>query len=141
MKNCLPINSFKDFDFPNPNYFVGINNEIDDSIWDEEDIKDQLEELNDLTREDVENILNALVAERGLRHSISRERNEEHLRFFVNQLFHIVLVAQKNKLPYDPLKHMCIGSDFDGFIRAIDTCRKISQLSNFGPQLGITLKH
>ena len=81
-----------------------------------------------------------MYAERGLRQNISRERNEEHLRFFVNQLFHIVLVAQKNKLPYDPWKHMCIGSDFDGFIRAIDTCRKISQLSNFGPQLGNNLK-
>ncbi len=132
--------TIKDFDFPYPNYLVDANNEINDPIWDEEDIKDQFEELNDLTQKNVENMINALIPERDIHYKVFKERYLEHLRFFVNQLFHIVLTAKKHKLAIDPWNHICIGSDFDGFIRAIDTCKNSTHLSGFGDLLAENLE-
>jgi len=64
------------------------------------------------------------------------DRREEHLNYFVNQLFHIVLVTEAARLDnIDPWEHICIGSDFDGFIRTIDCCKDASELSNFADEL------
>ena len=67
--------------------------------------------------------------------SIFKRREEEHLRFFVNQIFYIVQVAQQGRLSVDPWKHICIGSDFDGLIRSIDTCKNVANLGQLGETL------
>ena len=64
------------------------------------------------------------------------DRREEHLDYFVNQLFHIILITEAGGLEnVDPWEHICIGSDFDGFIRTIDCCKHASGLSSFADQL------
>jgi hypothetical protein len=129
-----PLNK-NDEDFPYPD--IGwFNGQLPDEIWDEEDLEDEYEELNTLSETDIQNLYFRseieLVKESK---RLFKRRDDDHLRFFVNQLFQIVLVAEETRLTIDPWKHICIGSDFDGLIKAIDSCKDTSELSVFGDRL------
>ncbi len=60
---------------------------------------------------------------------------DRHARFFLNNVFHICRVAKDNNIDIDPLKHICIGSDFDGLIQALDCCRNITEMPSFAQRL------
>lgn len=51
---------------------------------------------------------------------------ETHRRFLVNNIIHILWVANKNTSIniQDAAKQICIGTDFDGLINAIDCCKQ-----------------
>jgi hypothetical protein len=51
---------------------------------------------------------------------------ETHCRFLVNNIIHILWVADKNNSINiaDAAKQICIGTDFDGLINAIDCCKQ-----------------
>lgn len=51
---------------------------------------------------------------------------ETHRRFLVNQVIHILWVAGKNRAIdiRDAVKQICMGTDFDGLINAIDCCKQ-----------------
>ena len=53
---------------------------------------------------------------------------ETHRRFLVNNIIHILWVANKNNSIniQDAEKQICIGTDFDGLINAINCCTKIT---------------
>ncbi len=60
------------------------------------------------------------------------------LRYFFNNVFHILKVVQKakleNKIDMDvaeAAKRICIGTDFDGLINAIDCCKTTDRLPAF----------
>ncbi len=54
-----------------------------------------------------------------------------HRRFLVNNIIHILWVANKNPLIdiTKAAKHICIGTDFDGLINAIDCCKQTTGLA------------
>lgn len=55
-----------------------------------------------------------------------------HAHYFMNHIIHILIVAKKNGFAYDKVKTMiCIGSDFDGLINAIDCCKDATQFEDF----------
>ncbi len=64
--------------------------------------------------------------------------SELHCRFLVNNIIHILWVASKHPLLNinKAAKQICIGTDFDGLINAIDCCKNATQL----PQLKTKLK-
>jgi microsomal dipeptidase-like Zn-dependent dipeptidase len=132
----------QDYEEPYRNQYQWVNNQISSMIWDEQDVIDEFEELNSLKEYDIENfyLTNSLDTHKKIQDFMSKEeeidRREEHLNYFVNQLFHIVLVTEAARLDnIDPWEHICIGSDFDGFIRTIDCCKDASELSNFADEL------
>jgi microsomal dipeptidase-like Zn-dependent dipeptidase len=51
---------------------------------------------------------------------------ETHRRFLVNNIIHILWVANKNISIdiKDAVKQICVGTDFDGLINAIDCCKQ-----------------
>ena len=51
---------------------------------------------------------------------------ETHRRFLANNIIHILWVANKNDSIniQDAAKQICIGTDFDGLINAIDCCKQ-----------------
>lgn len=59
--------------------------------------------------------------------------NEEvHLEFFFNQAFHILDVAKRKGLSAKQAsKQICLGTDFDGLINAIDSCKTAADLPAF----------
>jgi microsomal dipeptidase-like Zn-dependent dipeptidase len=56
---------------------------------------------------------------------------ETHRRFLVNNIIHILWVANTNPLIglTKAAKQICIGTDFDGLINAIDCCKQTTGLS------------
>jgi len=58
---------------------------------------------------------------------------ETHRRFLVNNIIHILWVANKNNSINleDAARQICIGTDFDGLINAIDCCKQTTGM----PQL------
>ncbi len=56
-----------------------------------------------------------------------------HPLFFLNQVLHILVVAKKNPLlgVAKAVKKICLGSDFDGLINAIDNCKQVDDLNKF----------
>ncbi|MEP6928009.1 MAG: membrane dipeptidase [Ginsengibacter sp.] len=56
-----------------------------------------------------------------------------HPLFFLNQVIHVLTVAKKNPLIgiKKALKKICLGSDYDGLINAIDNCKEIDKLNDF----------
>lgn len=54
-----------------------------------------------------------------------------HLRYFFNQLFHILEVALDYDLQDAAVKGICLGSDFDGLIDALYCCPTASDIRNF----------
>jgi hypothetical protein len=61
---------------------------------------------------------------------------EFHLGYFLNQVFHILQVAKKNNIDVkEAAGRICIGSDFDGLINAIDCCENAEQYESFKKNL------
>jgi microsomal dipeptidase-like Zn-dependent dipeptidase len=114
-----------------------IGGEVSDDIWDEEDIRDELEELNSLYEKDILDLYMKSMLSNGEKRiqNFIKERELEHTRYFANQILHIVKVAGSAGFKGDPWKKICIGTDFDGFIRAIDSCKNISNLEKFRDML------
>ncbi|MEO6637322.1 MAG: membrane dipeptidase [Ginsengibacter sp.] len=56
-----------------------------------------------------------------------------HPLFFLNQVLHILTVAKKNPLLgiSKAVKKICLGSDYDGLINAIDNCKQVDDLEMF----------
>ncbi len=56
-----------------------------------------------------------------------------HPLFFLNQVLHILTVAKRNPLIgiEKAVKKICLGSDYDGLINAIDNCKQIDKLNEF----------
>ncbi len=67
---------------------------------------------------------------------------EAHLYYFWNQIIHILEVAHKNDgLNLDEaVTRICIGSDFDGLINAIDCCTNATQYEAFKTELKFVAK-
>ena len=67
---------------------------------------------------------------------------ETHRRFLVNNIIHILWVANKNislKIQ-DAAKQICIGTDFDGLINAIDCCKDTTGMSDLKKDMKSDLK-
>ena len=64
----------------------------------------------------------------GLAHSTGPNANA-HARLLANHLLQIHFVADISGLPL-PWDNVCIGSDFDGLIEAVDCCKDITALAN-----------
>ena len=64
---------------------------------------------------------------------------ELHPLFFLNQVIHILAVAKENVLigAQKAMKQICLGSDYDGLINAIDNCKQADKLDKF-KQLALT---
>ncbi len=61
---------------------------------------------------------------------------EIHMRYFFNNVIHILEVAATNGLSYKiGSESICIGSDFDGLIDAIECCKSSNKLGDFYQQL------
>ena len=58
--------------------------------------------------------------------------SEFHLLYFMQQIAHIIVVAQNNNYAVTKaLKQICLGSDFDGIINPIFTCDSMDELGVF----------
>ena len=61
---------------------------------------------------------------------------EIHMRYFFNNIVHILEVAVKNNFTYaQAAQSICIGSDFDGLIDAIECCKNSEEIGDFYQQL------
>ena len=58
---------------------------------------------------------------------------ELHPLFLFNQVIHILSVAKNNELIdlQKATKQICLGSDYDGLINAVDNCKQADKLNNF----------
>lgn len=58
---------------------------------------------------------------------------ELHALFFFNHVIHILMVAKQNVLigTQKAMKQICLGSDYDGLINAIDNCKQSDKLDTF----------
>ena len=67
---------------------------------------------------------------------------ETHRRFLVNNIIHILWVANKNSSLkiQDAAKQICIGTDFDGLINAIDCCKDTTGMSDLKKDMKSDLK-
>ena len=64
----------------------------------------------------------------------------KHLRLVLNQILHVYKFSRDEGLP-SPWNHMCIGSDFDGMVEAIDCCRNVTEFAAFAQALKIELQN
>ncbi len=59
-----------------------------------------------------------------------------HHFYFLNQVIHILFVAKMNHYPVaQAMQQICLGSDFDGLINAIDCCETAEDFSTFKSEL------
>ncbi len=56
-------------------------------------------------------------------HELTFDRYFLHLDYFLNQYFHILWVANENDMLEQAKKGVCLGTDYDGLINAIDCCK------------------
>ncbi|MEO6219119.1 MAG: membrane dipeptidase [Ginsengibacter sp.] len=56
-----------------------------------------------------------------------------HPLFFLNQVIHILTIAKNNTSidVHKSCKQICLGSDYDGLINAIDNCKQVNKLDTF----------
>jgi microsomal dipeptidase-like Zn-dependent dipeptidase len=55
-----------------------------------------------------------------------------HARHFMNTIFHFFVLAGKNNInPALIAERICIGSDFDGMVNPIDSCRNVTRYDDF----------
>jgi microsomal dipeptidase-like Zn-dependent dipeptidase len=68
---------------------------------------------------------------------------EAHLYYFWNQVIYILEVAQSNPALdiKDAITRICLGSDFDGLINAIDCCTNATQYDDFKNELKAVAKN
>ncbi len=62
-----------------------------------------------------------------------------HVKLVVNHLIRIYQITEWYGKP-TPWDHICIGSDFDGLVEAVDCCRDATQFSSFAAALKVELK-
>ncbi|HYC29264.1 MAG TPA: hypothetical protein VEB42_10615, partial [Chitinophagaceae bacterium] len=67
-------------------------------------------------------------------------RHDSHARYWINQVIHVLGVAKSNGMLASALKQICIGSDFDGLINAIDCCETAEGYMDFKAQLSTIMK-
>ena len=67
---------------------------------------------------------------------------ETHRRFLVNNIIHILWVANKNSSLkiQDAAKQICLGTDFDGLINAIDCCKDTTGMRDLKKDMKSDLK-
>ena len=64
--------------------------------------------------------------------SVDPRLSAYHLKFFMQQILHIIIVARNNGYSESKTtKQICLGSDFDGIINPIWTCDSTDELQNF----------
>ena len=66
--------------------------------------------------------------------ALAQETDTEqiHAYYFMNQVIHILKIAKNIGVSYDKVKtQICLGSDFDGLINAIDCCKNATQFDSF----------
>lgn len=81
-----------------------------------------------------------MFAEDGIRHieGLFMDMDDLHALYFLNQVLHILKVAKNNQggLTLDlAMKSICIGSDLDGLVNAIDCCKTAVDFGRFKNQL------
>jgi microsomal dipeptidase-like Zn-dependent dipeptidase len=55
-----------------------------------------------------------------------------HAHYFMNQVIHILKIGTAMGMSYDKVKtKICLGSDFDGLINAIDCCKNATEFESF----------
>jgi hypothetical protein len=55
-----------------------------------------------------------------------------HAYYFMNQVIHILKLGKAMGMSYDKVKtKICLGSDFDGLINAIDCCKNATEFNDF----------
>lgn len=55
-----------------------------------------------------------------------------HARHFLNQVFHLFRIARHYGIPDELMaERICIGSDFDGMINPVDSCKNVTGLAAF----------
>ncbi|TAJ11490.1 hypothetical protein DMA11_16710 [Marinilabiliaceae bacterium JC017] len=89
-------------------------------------------------REDQEDeTFEKLILSGNIGHRISKNIHV-HTKYLLNNILHILQVGQKLKTTkgIDPTDHICIGSDFDGLVNAIDSCTTANKF----PQLAQSLE-
>ncbi|PRY12266.1 hypothetical protein CLV24_1089 [Pontibacter ummariensis] len=64
----------------------------------------------------------------------THELEELHMRHMVNNIFHIVKVGQQLD-GVNPWKHICVGTDYDGFIHAVKFCPNASHFKDLPEKL------
>lgn len=62
--------------------------------------------------------------------------HDSHARYWLNQVVHVLRIAKQNNMLALAVKQICIGSDFDGLINAIDCCETAEGYVEFKGQLG-----
>ena len=71
--------------------------------------------------------LNDIKTERDRRNSYNF-----HARHFLNHVFHLFQIARTNGIADSVIaKRICIGSDFDGMINPVDSCKNVTELPAF----------
>lgn len=101
---------------------VAINGEIVNDFWDKEELDAEKEEIAEMYPHKAD--LEVLV----------QYQPEEHLKYFINHLLKIKLIADSNADELEGVNvwdHICIGSDFDGMISAVHCCMNATQFQSF----------
>lgn len=62
------------------------------------------------------------------------ENYNKHLRLVINHILHLYKFTKDEGLP-SPWNHICIGSDFDGLVEAVDCCRNATEYAPFAEAL------
>ena len=63
-----------------------------------------------------------------------RKNYTAHLRLILNHILHIYKFTKDEGLP-SPWDHICIGSDFDGLVEAVDCCRNATEFEALAQSL------
>lgn len=53
------------------------------------------------------------------------------LRFFMNQIFHIITIGSTIVSREEAARSICLGSDYDGLIESIDCCKTAAGMKKF----------
>ncbi|MEP7142304.1 MAG: hypothetical protein ABI707_05520 [Ferruginibacter sp.] len=119
--------------------------QINDSPYDQEYIADGEDEIFFRGIDDPEDIEphlsqdDILTGDEALVHG--ENSVEFHYYYFLNHIFHILQVAQKNGLSLKQASScICIGSDFDGLINPLDCCISAEMYTDFKNHLLQILK-
>lgn len=69
-----------------------------------------------------------------------KENYTKHIRLVLNHILHIYKFTRDEGLP-SPWDHICIGSDFDGLVEAVDCCRNATAFATFAKDLKTELSN
>jgi len=68
----------------------------------------------------------------------SSKAAQRHLKSFATNLLHVLDICKKED-SNEPYKYVCLGSDFDGIINAVNNCKVFNHLPQFRRDLNIYL--